>query len=162
MPVDDALDVSRGGASVVGAGFESPVERAVVIALHAHRGQVDKAGAPYVLHPLRMMARMTDDDSRMAAYDVIGDIHGYAAPLEALLRRTGYVPNGKGWRAPAGRKAVFVGDLVDRGPNQFRVVEPRAGRLSRPCVSATNRLPTSCRQNGKTSTCLIDVSSSAT
>ena len=35
MPVDDALDVSRGGASVVGAGFGSAVERAVVIALHA-------------------------------------------------------------------------------------------------------------------------------
>jgi hypothetical protein len=35
MPVDDALDASRGGASVVGAGFESPVERAVVIALQA-------------------------------------------------------------------------------------------------------------------------------
>ena len=35
MPGNDALDASRGGASVVGAGFESPVERAVVIALHA-------------------------------------------------------------------------------------------------------------------------------
>ena len=59
----------------------------------------------------------------MSAYDVVGDIHGYAAPLEALLRRMGYVRNGKGWRAPAGRKAVFVGDLVDRGPEQVRVVE---------------------------------------
>ena len=79
MPVDDALDVSRGGASVVGAGFESPVERAVVIALHAHRGQVDKAGAPYVLHPLRMMARMADDDTRMAAvlHDVVEDGPGW-------------------------------------------------------------------------------------
>ena len=59
----------------------------------------------------------------MTAYDVIGDIHGYAAPLEALLGRMGYVRNGKGWRAPHGRKAVFVGDLVDRGPEQVRVVE---------------------------------------
>jgi hypothetical protein len=39
MPVDDALDVSRGGASVVGAGFESPVERAVVIAPTSPRNQ---------------------------------------------------------------------------------------------------------------------------
>ena len=79
MPGNDALNASRGGASVVGAGFESPVERAVVIALHAHRGQVDKAGAPYVLHPLRMMARMTDDDSRMAAvlHDVVEDGPGW-------------------------------------------------------------------------------------
>ena len=37
--------------------------------------------------------------------------------------------NGKGWRAPAGRKAVFVGDLVDRGPEQVRVVEPDPGAL---------------------------------
>jgi len=56
-------------------------------------------------------------------YDVIGDIHGYAAPLESLLRRMGYVPHGTCWRAPHGRKAIFVGDLIDRGPEQVRVVE---------------------------------------
>ncbi|MCE2946593.1 MAG: metallophosphoesterase [bacterium] len=59
----------------------------------------------------------------MTAYDIIGDIHGYAAPLESLLRRMGYVPHGTSWRAPHGRKAIFVGDLIDRGPEQVRVVE---------------------------------------
>ena len=35
----------------------------------------------------------------------------------------GYVPHGTSWRAPQGRKAIFVGDLIDRGPEQVRVVE---------------------------------------
>jgi hypothetical protein len=56
-------------------------------------------------------------------YDVIGDIHGHAAKLEALLRELGYVANGKSWIPPQGRKAMFVGDLIDRGPEQLRVVE---------------------------------------
>jgi hypothetical protein len=59
----------------------------------------------------------------MSGYDVIGDIHGYAAPLEALLQKMGYTRSGRGYRAPPGRKAVFVGDLIDRGPEQMRVVE---------------------------------------
>jgi len=33
----------------------STLERAIVIAPEAHAGQVDKTGAPYVLHPLRMI-----------------------------------------------------------------------------------------------------------
>lgn len=56
-------------------------------------------------------------------YDVIGDIHGQDAKLEALLTHLGYTPDGKGYRAPAGRQAVFLGDLIDRGPGQIRVLE---------------------------------------
>lgn len=56
------------------------------------------------------------------AYDVIGDIHGHAAKLERLLERLGYAPEGeRGYRPPAGRRAAFVGDLIDRGPEQIRV-----------------------------------------
>ncbi len=33
----------------------STLERAVMIAVEAHAGQVDKAGTPYILHPLRLM-----------------------------------------------------------------------------------------------------------
>jgi hypothetical protein len=57
------------------------------------------------------------------SYDVIGDIHGHVEPLVALLLRLGYVPWGRGFRAPAGRQAVFLGDLIDRGPGQTRVLE---------------------------------------
>lgn len=58
-----------------------------------------------------------------SAYDVIGDIHGHADKLEALLKHLGYAATGTGYRPPAGRKAVFLGDLIDRGPEQLRVLE---------------------------------------
>jgi hypothetical protein len=57
------------------------------------------------------------------AYDLIGDIHGHADKLNALLTRLGYARTAQGWKAPAGRQAVFVGDLIDRGPQQIEVVE---------------------------------------
>lgn len=57
------------------------------------------------------------------AYDVIGDIHGQALKLQALLRSMGYIATGHGYRAPAGRQAMFLGDLIDRGPGQLRVLE---------------------------------------
>ena len=50
-------------------------------------------------------------------FDIIGDVHGCCAELEALLVQLGYcIAEGK-VEPPPGRKAVFVGDLVDRGPN---------------------------------------------
>ena len=51
------------------------VEDAVSIAAQAHKGQKDKAGAPYLLHPLRMMLRMTSEAAMMAAvlHDVVED-----------------------------------------------------------------------------------------
>ena len=48
-------------------------------------------------------------------YDVIGDIHGYAMELRALLALLGYEERNGAYRH-ATRKAVFVGDFVDRGP----------------------------------------------
>jgi len=51
------------------------LEEAIRIALEAHRGQKDRAGAPYVLHPLRVMLRVQSDAERMAAalHDVVED-----------------------------------------------------------------------------------------
>lgn len=51
------------------------LDEAIVLATGAHRGQVDKAGAPYILHPLRVMLAQTDDVRRMAAvlHDVVED-----------------------------------------------------------------------------------------
>lgn len=56
-------------------------------------------------------------------YDVIGDIHGQGGKLRALLARLGYAERARHWRAPQGRMAVFVGDLIDRGPEQIAVLE---------------------------------------
>jgi polynucleotide kinase-phosphatase len=54
-------------------------------------------------------------------FDIIGDVHGCFDELAQLLAQLGYSPfeaNGtRSFVPPAGRKAVFLGDLVDRGPN---------------------------------------------
>ncbi len=55
------------------------------------------------------------------AYDIIGDLHGQADKLEALLRKMGYRNTPQGWRHPE-RQAVFVGDFIDRGPHQLRTL----------------------------------------
>jgi protein phosphatase len=50
-------------------------------------------------------------------FDIIGDVHGCCDELDQLLQRLGYEKNDGGpWAHPASRKAIFVGDLVDRGP----------------------------------------------
>jgi (p)ppGpp synthase/HD superfamily hydrolase len=55
------------------------LEKAIEIALKAHAGQTDRAGAPYVLHPLRMMLRMSNELDMMAAvlHDVVEDGPGW-------------------------------------------------------------------------------------
>ncbi len=51
------------------------LEDAIAIAAQAHKGQVDKAGGEYIMHPLRMMMRMETEDSKIAAvlHDVVED-----------------------------------------------------------------------------------------
>lgn len=55
-------------------------------------------------------------------YDIIGDIHGYAEPLERLLTRLGYGEQAGVWRHPK-RQVIFLGDFIDRGPDQRRVLQ---------------------------------------
>ena len=50
-------------------------------------------------------------------FDIIGDVHGCCDELEQLLQQLGYERNdGAPWTHPGGRKAILVGDLVDRRP----------------------------------------------
>ncbi|MBO0859106.1 MAG: HD domain-containing protein [Chloracidobacterium sp.] len=51
------------------------LERAIIIAAQAHLDQRDKGGAPYILHPLRMMMRMESEAAMIAAtlHDVVED-----------------------------------------------------------------------------------------
>jgi hypothetical protein len=58
-----------------------------------------------------------------ASYDVIGDIHGRFDKFEALMRTLGYRASGDTFIPPAGRQAIFVGDLIDRGPEQVRLLK---------------------------------------
>ncbi len=53
----------------------STLERAIELAARAHAGQTDKAGAPYILHPLRVMLRVGTAHEQMAAvlHDIVED-----------------------------------------------------------------------------------------
>jgi protein phosphatase len=57
--------------------------------------------------------RLNDLTHLTGPFDIIGDVHGCSAELEALLGKLGYTDGVH----PEGRTAVFVGDLVDRGPD---------------------------------------------
>ena len=48
-------------------------------------------------------------------YDLIGDIHGHADALQQLLGNLGYTQQKGGYRHPE-RRAIFLGDFIDRGP----------------------------------------------
>ena len=63
----------------------STLERAISIAALAHAGQVDKAGQPYILHPLRVMLRLNTAEERIAAilHDVVEDTDVSLAQLTA-------------------------------------------------------------------------------
>jgi len=83
-------------------------------------GEDEIAAATVTRRPL-----WTDKRADAGPFDIIGDVHGCATELETLLTTLGYQvawSEERGERAvtvtpPEGRKAVFLGDLVDRGPN---------------------------------------------
>ncbi|KOX23488.1 metallophosphoesterase [Saccharothrix sp. NRRL B-16348] len=83
--------------------------------LHS-QSEVDEA----VVVPERLL---NDLRHETGPFDVIGDVHGCRAELEDLLVKLGYAlvrdDEGRPVDAvpPAGRRAAFVGDLVDRGPD---------------------------------------------
>jgi hypothetical protein len=67
-----------------------------------------------------------------AGYDIIGDIHGHARTLAALLEELGYTLSDGVYAHPE-RKVIFLGDFIDRGPHQrgvIRIVRPMIERGS--------------------------------
>ena len=81
------------------------LERAIEIAVTAHKGQADKSGAPYILHPLRVMLSLKTEEERIVAvlHDVVEDCEEWplhrlreeglpeelAAALESVTRNDG-------------------------------------------------------------------------
>ncbi len=57
------------------------------------------------------------------SYDLIGDVHGHADLLSALVEKLGYSRKGLVYEHPQGRKLVFVGDLLNRGPDSAGVLK---------------------------------------
>ncbi len=75
--------------------------------------------------------RWTDRRDDHGPFDFIGDVHGCADELVALLTELGYdvAPDRLTASHPAGRKAFFVGDLVDRGPDSPGVLRLAMGMV---------------------------------
>ena len=109
--------------------MQTKLEEAIKLAVDAHAGQTDKAGAPYILHPLRVMQGCGTMEQKIAAvlHDVVEDsAHTFedvrarfgaaiADAVEALTRREGesYMEFvGRCGKDPIAR-AVKLCDLAD-------------------------------------------------
>src|SRR5215207_3955253 len=85
--------------------------------VHILRSEAEVDAAEVVREPLWNNRRWDH-----GPFDIIGDVHGCGDELEDLLDQLGYVLPGDAGAAPParrhpdGRRAVFLGDLVDRGP----------------------------------------------
>lgn len=66
----------------------SLLEKAISLAVEVHQGQTDKAGRPYILHPLRVMAAVYSDEEKMAA--VLHDVVEDSELTIDLLRQEGF------------------------------------------------------------------------
>lgn len=82
---------------------------------------------------VRRVPMWSDRRELRGPFDIVGDVHGCRSELDTLMRRLGWVEEGGEWRHPEGRTLVFVGDLVDRGPDSPGVLRRamdlvRAGR----------------------------------
>lgn len=99
--------------------------------VHVLRSVDEVDAAVVVRQPLR-----SDRRDERGPFDVIGDVHGCRSELEALLVRLGYAlvrdDAGRPVDAvhPEGRRAVFVGDLVDRGPDSPGVLRLVMGMVA--------------------------------
>ena len=120
---------------------------AIAIAAEAHEGQVDKAGMPYVLHPLRVMLKMSTDDERIVAvlHDVVEDcdvwtfdrLKAFFGPeiivaLDSVTKRDGEDYMAFVMRAaanPIGRK-VKLADIEDNC-DLSRIAKPSAADYAR-------------------------------
>jgi (p)ppGpp synthase/HD superfamily hydrolase len=106
------------------------LERAIAIAAEAHAGQRDKAGNPYILHPLRVMLAVTATDERIVAvlHDVVEDTpwtlealraegfpNDVVAAIDAMTRRDGedYVEFVRRAAAHPLARPVKIADLRD-------------------------------------------------
>ncbi len=113
----------------------SELERAIALAVESHAGQVDKAGYPYILHPLRVMLSQTSTEQRIVGvlHDVVEDCDvsfddletmGFSTAvieaLRAVTKRPEEEGSDEGYRAfvvraaanPIGRR-VKKADLLD-------------------------------------------------
>lgn len=103
-----------------------------------------------------------DKRDEQGPFDIIGDIHGCCDELELLLQQLGYEPadlsdddplwGRKIYRHPQGRKAVFLGDIVDRGPrilDTLKLVRNMVHSGAAICVPGNHDMKLMRKLNGK-------------
>jgi diadenosine tetraphosphatase ApaH/serine/threonine PP2A family protein phosphatase len=87
---------------------------------------------------LEDISARSDHRDEHGPFDIVGDVHGCYDELIELLESLGYQPNDESaMRHPQGRRAIFVGDLVDRGPKiveSVTLVRRMAGAGQALCV----------------------------
>jgi len=123
------------------------LERAIAIAAEAHTGQVDKAGVPYILHPIRVMLRVTSIEEQITAvlHDVVEDTtitldmllaEGFSREVvravDALTKRSGETYEAFVARAamdPIGR-SVKLADLAENS-DLTRIQSPTTKDIER-------------------------------
>jgi protein phosphatase len=151
LPVAIVLDVPDGVAIERNAGrpdrdFGAGVVKRQSSQLHRSLGHLTKEGFRRV-HVLRGVEEieaativreplLNDRRDEHGPFDVVGDVHGCRSELEALLGQLGYavVRDDRGRPVdavpPDGRRAVFLGDLVDRGPDSPGVLRLVMGMVA--------------------------------
>jgi (p)ppGpp synthase/HD superfamily hydrolase len=93
---------------MTGAASQRPaLEDAIKLAAALHKGQTDKAGAPYILHPLRVMLRLATEEERITA--VLHDVVEDCGVTLGQLRDLGY-----------GDAVVEALDFLSRRPEEDR------------------------------------------
>jgi protein phosphatase len=146
LPVAVVLDVPeqtcvQRNAARPDRAFGAGVVRRQHSALTRSAGRLEREGFRRVFH-LRGVAEVdgaevvrepswSDKSGRHGPFDIIGDVHGCLPELAELLDALGYQPGADGVRRhPAGRTAVFLGDLVDRGPDTPGVLRTVMGMVA--------------------------------
>ncbi len=92
---------------------------------------------------IRRTKAWTDKKDQAGPFDIVGDVHGCADELRSLLTRLGWKRHemeapeepwgAETWRHPEGRRAIFLGDLADRGPAVLDAI-----RVARNMISEGN------------------------
>ena len=107
------------------------LERAIEIAVEAHKGQIDKGGSPYILHPLRVMMSVDGESEKIVGvlHDVVEDsdwtfedllADGFSSEVIEALKSVTKISDNEGYdsfiqraiRNPIGHK-VKIADLRD-------------------------------------------------
>lgn len=102
----------------------------------------------------------TDKRDDSGPFDIIGDVHGCAGELEALLELLGYKVtwneahlHGVQVVPPEGRRVIFLGDLIDRGPrivDSLRLAMSMVGSGAAICVPGNHEVKLLRKLRGKT------------